>query len=201
MQIILGSTSPRRKRILNALFDSIKIVAPAIEETHRPPETPVEFATRLSEEKCLSILAAGAPEAEPGLLITADTVVSIDSGIIGKPADFNDAVRILSLLNGRTHEVITGLTLLAFDRGTAQGSPVTGFEITEVTFKSLTRENIISYLGKIDYRDKAGSYAFQEQGGMIIERYQGSATNIIGFPLRLFFAMADGLGLGRELFR
>jgi septum formation protein len=200
MKLILGSTSPRRKTILSALFDSIVILAPSAAETHRPPETPIEFATRISEKKCLSILATDALEAEAGLLITADTVVSIDGAIIGKPADFDDAVRIISLLSGRTHEVITGLTLVAIDgRGSRRG-PVTGFEITEVKFKNLDRKSIISYLGTIDYRDKAGSYAFQEQGGMIIEGYQGSVTNIIGFPLRLFFAMAEGLGLARELF-
>ncbi len=199
MEIILGSTSPRRQMILENLFGSIKIIPPSVEEIHRPPETPAEFTARMSKDKCLSVLATGL-NGEPGLLITADTIVSIDNAILGKPIDFDDAVRIISLLNGRTHEVITSLTLLASDRGSVRKGPATRCAVTEVTFKKLSREDIISYLGKIDYRDKAGSYAIQENGDMIIDQYRGSATNIIGFPLGLFFIMVQELGLTEELF-
>jgi len=200
MNIILGSTSPRRKAILSGIFDSIKIIAPSIQENHLPSETPVNFSMRMSKDKCLSILESYAFDGYPSLVITADTIVTIDNAIIGKPSDFNDAVRIISLLNGKMHKVITSLTLLAIGSGTKPCGPVTSCAVTRVKFKNLSREEIVTYLETIEYMDKAGGYAFQEHGSMIIEQYHGSVTNIIGFPLRLFFAMVEELGLTDSLF-
>lgn len=201
MNIILGSTSPRRKDILGTLFRNFQVIAPSAEENHRSGETPEEFAVRLSEDKCRSIIEAGAVRDYPALVISSDTIVTIDGAIIGKPADHDDAVRAISLLSGRTHRVITGLTLFAAGGPREPFRPVTARETTEVTFRSLDRAGIERYLASIVYRDKAGSYAFQDNGAMIIDRYRGSVTNIIGFPLRLFFAMLSGMGLLDNLFR
>jgi septum formation protein len=201
MNIVLGSSSPRRKTILSGLFETFEIISPSVDERIQEFETPLDFSMRVSREKCAAILNSYTPmPRSETLVITADTIVALEDAIIGKPKNFNDALGILSLLNGKTHGVITCLTLAVVGCGMEQGCPATGCEITKVRFKKLGREDIISYLDLIDYRDKAGGYAFQEYGDMIIENFHGSATNIIGFPLRLFFSMVGELELSDRLF-
>ncbi len=173
---------------------------PSIDEVPLPGETPEIFATRIAGEKCRAILGSCAASDYPLLIITADTIVTIDGHVIGKPDDFEHAVRMISTLNGRTHQVITGLTLLAAEGPEGPRRMLTRHETTGVTFKKLDRDGIVSYLTTIDYRDKAGSYAFQEQGELIVKEFQGSATNIIGFPLRLFFSMLSEMGILGRIF-
>jgi len=200
MNIILASSSPRRKSILSGMFGSFSVLPPSIDETHHPDETPTAFALRIAEEKCRAVLESLPVRKRPALIIAADTIVTIDGRIIGKPADFNDAVRMISELSGRTHRVITGLSLTRAGNNEADSGPLTASEVTEVSFRRLDHDGIISYLNNIEYLDKAGSYAIQEHGSMIVEGYRGSVTNIIGFPLRLFFSMLVEMGLVRELF-
>jgi septum formation protein len=195
MNILLGSSSPRRKSILTGLVDDFRIAHPSIDEVPLPGETPETFATRIAEEKCRAILNSCSAGDFPLLIITADTIVTIDGHVIGKPDDFDHAVSMISRLNGRTHQVITAVTLLASERPEGPHRMLTRHETTGVTFKKLDRDGIINYLNAIEYRDKAGSYAFQEHGGLIVDGFQGSATNIIGFPLRLFFSMLGELGI------
>jgi septum formation protein len=195
MNIVLGSSSPRRKLIVGGLIGGFRIAHPSIDETPLPGEPPETFATRIAEEKCGAVIESCGAGDFPLLVITADTIVTIDGHVIGKPDDFDDAVAMISTLNGRTHRVITALTLLAAEGPDGPRRILTRYESTGVTFKKLDREGIARYLNTIDYRDKAGSYAFQEQGGLIVEGFQGSATNIIGFPLRLFFSMLFELGI------
>lgn len=198
MKIVLGSTSPRRKSIIGSLFGEFTAVAPSVDETHRPPESPEEFALRIAGDKCRSVLESGEAAGGPALIITADTIVTIDGHVIGKPDGLEDAARILRLLAGRTHRVITAMALHASGDGPDRGR--IGYEATEVTFRNLDDAGIRRYLDTIDYRDKAGAYAFQEHGSMIVEGFRGSATNIIGFPLRLFFSMATEMDAAAPLF-
>jgi len=198
MKILLGSTSPRRKSIMGSLFDEFTLVPPSVDETHRPPESPEEFALRIAGDKCRSILGSGAVAVGPALVITADTIVTIDGTVIGKPEGLEDAVRIIGLLSGRTHRVITAMALHVVAESGERAR--LGYEETEVTFRKLDDDGIRRYLGSIEYRDKAGAYAFQEHGSMIIAGYRGSVTNIIGFPLRLFFSLATDMGLAGPLF-
>jgi len=195
MNILLGSSSPRRKSILAGLIDEFRVVHPSIDESPLAGESPEGFATRIAEEKCRAILDSCAGGDFPLLIITADTIVTIDGHVIGKPDDFDHAVSMISMLNGRTHRVITAVTLLTAEGPEGPRRMLTRHETTGVTFKKLGRDGIINYLDTIEYRDKAGSYAFQEQGGLIVDRFRGSATNIIGFPLRLFFSMLGELGV------
>ena len=197
---ILGSASPRRKSILEGLFGEIRVVPPAVDETRFPGEDPEHFSTRVSRDKSAAVIASLAADAlrDPVLVITADTVVAIDGLVIGKPADLDDAVAMIALLSGRTHRVITGMTLAMADAPGAM-SEMTAHETTHVTFRNLDEGEIRRYLSMIDYRDKAGAYAFQEHGAMIVERYRGSATNIIGLPLRLFFSMLSVLGVAEQV--
>jgi septum formation protein len=198
MKILLGSTSPRRKSIIGSLFDEFTVVPPSVDETHLPPESPEEFALRIAGDKCRSILRSGAAAGGPALIIAADTIVTIDGRVIGKPIDLDDAVRIIGLLSGRTHRVLTAMALHAVADGKEHAR--LGCEATEVIFRKLDDAGIRRYLATIDYRDKAGAYAFQEHGSMIVEGYRGSPTNIIGFPLRLFFSLATDMGLAGPLF-
>ncbi len=194
METILASTSPRRRMILSALIPRMSIVPPDADESVREDESPLEYCTRAAREKAASIIRAG--RGGDSLIIAADTIVTIDGMILGKPDDREHAFRTLSLLNGRTHRVVTALCL-----SPPGGAPLAeGIESTDVTFRMLSGEGIDRYLDAIEYHDKAGSYAFQDQGSLIIDRYSGSTTNIIGFPLRLFFSMVSALGVAEELF-
>ena len=156
----------------------------------------MDFTERVSREKMDYILGSLEPGKDRELIITSDTIVTIDDLILGKPSDFTDAMRKISLLNGRTHRVVTGMTLCV--RNGAVQDPVTmltALEATEVTFKNLSRDGLKEYLDSIEYMDKAGAYAFQENGRMIVESFRGSVTNVIGFPLRLLFRMLHELDI------
>lgn len=196
---ILGSASPRRKSILKGLFGDIRVIHPAVDEARFPGESPEDFSTRVSRDKSAAVIAKLSSESPGGraLVITADTVVAINGRVLGKPRDLEDAIGMIAILSGRTHRVITGLTLAAVE-DSVMVSSVTGYDTTHVTFRSLEELEIRRYLSLIDYRDKAGAYAFQEHGAIIVEGYRGSATNIIGLPLRLLFSMLSSMGIARE---
>lgn len=199
MKIILGSSSPRRKDILGKIFESFEIITPETDEGILEHEAPDNYARRISRGKAHAIQSALPERDAPCLIITSDTIVTIDGKIIGKPANFNDAVGILTSLSGRTHEVISAITLLARDGATSRERTQT--ETSRITFKPLLESDITGYLGKIEYIDKAGAYAAQEWGEIIIESIAGSRTNVIGFPLRLFFKMCAEMNLLNRVFR
>jgi septum formation protein len=163
MNIILGSSSPRRERILKGIFDGIRILVPDIEEIILENETPLRHAERVSMEKAEKINSMITDGLLPALTITCDTIVTIDGMIIGKPSGFEDGMRILGLLNGRTHNVISGITMTAIFSETKGGGPhrliksLTGSDTSGVTFRKLTAGGIEGYLNSIDYSDKAGS--------------------------------------------
>lgn len=207
MKIILGSSSPRRKEILGRLFKDFEIIRPEVNEDALPGEDPLKFVRRISDEKSENILSQISDEAPlPCLVITCDTIVTIDNMIIGKPADSNDAREKLMSLSGRTHLVMSGLTLSALSGHSESNStskiPIrrcTDVEITGVDFRKLSNDIISDYLGRVNCMDKAGAYAIQEHGEMIVEQIKGSLSNVIGFPLRLFFRQIYELNL-TELF-
>ncbi len=196
MRIILGSSSPRRKNILQNLIDKFEIISPDIEEALTDRETPLQFSKRISQEKTKSIMKT-MPGNSEYLLISCDTIVTIRNRIIGKPSDFHDAVNIIRTLSGKTHKVISSITLL-YSNG-QKSKNITDSEVSRVTFKSLRDEEIIDYLNKIDYIDKAGAYAIQEHGSSIIKSIDGSVTNVIGFPVGLFFRMLTKLNLIKDI--
>ena len=198
MKLILASSSPRRRELLGLITSSFEIIAPDIDEDTDHVETPRQYAERMAFLKASAVrIEPHSTRREPCLIISCDTIVTIDGRIIGKPLDFNDAFRTLRSLSGRTHRVITSLTLRIED-----SSPeiLTASETTDVTMKDLSDETITEYLSMIEYHDKAGSYALQEHGDMIIDSVRGSVSNVIGFPLRLFLQMTqkkkilDGIG-------
>ncbi len=199
MKIILASSSPRRKELLGSLSDNFQIIVPDIDERVAPGEAPLDYATRIAREKADSV-ATMYSSATDGrcLIIASDTIVTIDGDIIGKPSGREEAVSILTRLGGRTHEVITAICLRVMDG--SGGHSCVEAERTSVTFKPLDPLVIGDYLSRIQYRDKAGGYALQEHGDMIVEKVEGSVSNVIGFPLRLFYRLLDRCGVAGHFF-
>jgi septum formation protein len=192
VKIVLGSSSPRRKEILSNIIDNFDICIPQVDEDIGYGENPLDYSNRISREKVEYIREANLSNGESRLIISCDTVVTIDKMIIGKPRDYEDALKKIGILNGKTHRVISSITL-SLERENTQ--MITGSEITEITFKNLSRDEMIQYLNSINYQDKAGAYALQENGELIIKKIRGSVTNVIGFPLRLFFRLLSALNI------
>lgn len=197
MEIILGSGSPRRRYILEGIFGNIKVISPFVDESLKINETAEDYAERVSILKADAVVSALNTD-ENYCVITSDTIVSIDGKILGKPRDEDDAVSMLQMLSGREHFVLTGICIIIKNMNNT--ARFYSCEKTSVNFKILDDSIIKKYLGMINYSDKAGSYAIQEHGDLIVESISGSMTNIIGFPLRLFFRMLISTGLAGIIF-
>lgn len=171
--IILASQSPRRKELLKQLDLPFEVRTKDIDESFPSTFRPEAAAVYIAEKKANSFLN----QLDNELLIAADTLVSIHEEILGKPKDSDDAFRMLRLLSGNVHEVITGVALLHHKK------IYSFFEKTLVYFKDLTDEEITYYIKTYQPFDKAGAYGIQEWIGMIgVERIEGSYTNVVGLP-------------------
>lgn len=190
MKLILGSGSPRRKEILESVFGNIDILPPHIDESILPGEKPVDYTMRIVNAKMDSVLNNGSGDS---IYITFDTIVTIDNRILGKPESRDDAYSMLRLLSGREHSVITGLCISQVQNGYPWRK--SAYEVSSVIFRKLEDDGINKYLDLINYSDKAGSYAVQEYGEMIVDSINGSVTNVIGLPLCLLFRMMGDAGL------
>ncbi len=189
MKIILGSSSPRRKMLLEIISDDFIQISPNIDETVKKNEDSINYVTRISLQK-LNAIKKDFLNLIPNnnyIILTSDTVVSIDNNILGKPKNFDDAKTMLKKLSGKKHHVITAITLNFKKNNTSE--TITDFLKTEVVFKKLNDSTINKYLSSINYLDKAGSYAIQENGALIISKTIGSLSNIVGFPMRLLLKM------------
>lgn len=185
MKIILGSTSPRRRDLLQSLRLPFEVIAPQQEEQRRPGEDVMDYVRRNGREKAASVLEVfqqRPDRADPVCIISADTVVLLDDQLLEKPRDEADACRMLAGLSGRLHRVATAVTLLVSGR---KGEPhLESFTCTtEVLLKDLNEEEIRAYVGTGEPLDKAGSYAIQGLGGYMVSRIQGSWSNVVGLPL------------------
>lgn len=173
MNIILASASPRRIELLGLLCDSFDVCPSDVDETVSGPCSPEEFVQTLACRKCRAV-AEQHPDA---LVIGADTVVTVDGTILGKPHDREDAARMLRLLSGRTHTVYTGVALhspLGSDR----------FSVgTQVMFYPLDEDTIRWYLDTGESFDKAGAYGIQGKGTLLIRGIEGDYFNVVGFPV------------------
>lgn len=171
--VILASASPRRVQLLREAGFDFEVVVPAVDEAHDPSLTCQALTIANAELKARAVLAQR-PEA---VVIGADTLVYIDDHPLAKPADMDDARLMLRRLSGRTHQVCSGVAVVSAD------AVRTFAVITNVTFKSLTENVIADYHAKVNVLDKAGGYAVQEHGDLIVERVDGSRTNVIGLPM------------------
>lgn len=172
--LVLASASPRRVDLLRHAGFQFEIVLPQVEEAHDASLTPEQLTLENARRKALAVSQIR-PDA---LVIGADTLVYVDGLPLGKPADMDEALRMVRRLSGRTHEVCTGVAF-ACEGAVAQELHV----ITHVTFKPLTSELIRSYHALVNPLDKAGAYGIQEQTDMLLERMVGSFTNVIGLPV------------------
>lgn len=176
MKLILASASPRRAEILREAGFSFLVMSSAVDETPVPGESPSDMVQRLADAKA-ELVAARA--VGPAIVIAADTVVCLDGRIFGKPRSSDDARQMLDRLSGRTHTVLTGVTLIRLP-DTERRSFV---ETTLVHFNELPDEEISRYLASDEPRDKAGAYAIQGRGGRYIPRIEGCYFNVVGLPL------------------
>lgn len=174
-KIILASSSPRRKELLEFLTLNFKIQSADIDETPKDKETPEELVLRLSCGKANRI----AKDNTSSYVIGADTVVSVDNQILGKPVDSEHVKQMLTMLSGKTHQVISGYAIVCQDKGIE----VSRYFPADVVFRELTDKEIEEYSNITEPMDKAGSYAFQGVAGKFIESVTGSPTNIIGLNI------------------
>lgn len=178
--IILASNSPRRRELLSGLGVDYEVRAlPGVDESYPDTLSGEDIPVYISREKAAAYLPSIAPDE---LIITADTIVWLDGRVLGKPADEADACRMLRELSGRTHRVITGVTLstAAFQKSFAVTS--------EVEFAPLTEEEITYYVDHYRPLDKAGAYGVQEWIGFIgVRRLSGSYFNVMGLPIQRLY--------------
>lgn len=174
-RFVLASASPRRSELLRILGADFRVVPSGIEEDS-DQGAPVG---ELVERNALAKAADVASRLTDGLVIGADTVVVLDGTIYGKPSDLADARRMLSELAGRTHMVFSGVAVVRAEDGHSR----TAHAVTEVTFRPLSEAQITGYFDTIEPLDKAGAYAIQGPGGVIIEKIDGCYYNVVGLPL------------------
>ncbi|MFZ5981933.1 MAG: Maf family protein [Candidatus Zixiibacteriota bacterium] len=180
-RIILGSSSPRRIRLLTEIGVEFEQVTPLTDEGLKPAEMPYDYAKRLAEEKALEVSL----RSNGKVVIGADTVVLLGKEVLGKPENDDDAFRILSTLSGKKHEVCTALALV--ENGRILSS---GYEITEVYFNKLDSDRIREYIATGEPKDKAGAYGIQGIGAFLVDRIKGNLDNVIGFPCTLLERLA-----------
>src|SRR6516162_1801752 len=187
MKLILASSSERRARILHDAGLSFSVVSSAIDETPYPGEAPQQLVERLADAKA-DLVAARA--VGPSIIIAADTVVVLEGQVLGKPRSTDDARHMLERLSGRTHSVLTGVSLVRLpDAERRQFS-----ENTLVHFTRLTEEDISDYLATEEPYDKAGAYAIQGRAGRYIPRIEVCYFNVVGLPLAHLLSTLRELG-------
>lgn len=182
--LVLASASPRRQELLRNAGIPFTVQPANIDETPLPAEPPRACAERLAREKALAVWTIRPHD----VVLGADTIVVIDGLILNKPADAEDAARMLRLLSGHTHEVITGVCLVA---STPDESPhiSVASETTLVTMMALSEEEIREYISTGEPMDKAGAYAIQGRASRWIPRIEGDYANVVGLPVALMHRM------------
>jgi septum formation protein len=177
-QLILASGSPRRRQLLEMIGLSFEVLPADIDETEHVGESAVAYVERVAAEKAAAVAhrltVAGSSRF---VVLAADTTVDLDGSILAKPADDEDATRMLWTLSGRTHQVHTAVV------GHTSSEIHTATVTTDVTFAQLSDQEIEWYLSMGEHLDKAGAYGMQTAGGALVERIDGSPTNVIGLPL------------------
>lgn len=182
--VVLASGSPRRRELLAQLGVVFTMASPDVDETPLPGEGPVGYVHRLAIAKAFAV------DAPPGtLVVAADTTVDLGGEILGKPVDADDARSMLGRLSARTHRVHTGVAL-------RRGEELVAEVITTlVTFTPLTPALIEWYISTGEPLDKAGAYAVQGAGGVLVQRVHGSVSNVVGLPLHSVARLAEQLGV------
>jgi septum formation protein len=173
-KFILASGSPRRAQILRREKVKFEVKTPVDLEEVNSSSDPVEHVLSLSRQKAASVSG----RIEDAIILGADTIVVLDSEILGKPQNEKEAFSILRKLGGKSHQVYTGITLV----NKYNGREMADYDVTEVKFNKLEDEKITAYIDTGEPMDKAGAYGIQGMGGFLVESYRGSLDNVIGLP-------------------
>ena len=179
-KLILASSSPRRKELLDAVGWPYEAIVAGIDETLWPNEAPADYVQRLARSKAEAV----AQRVESGLVLGADTTVVVEQEILAQPVDDEDARRMLRLLNGKWHEVLTGVAAVRIG-----GETRVDFETTRVRFAEMSEREIDWYVATGEARGKAGAYGIQGAAGLFIEEIEGDYFNIVGLPIRLVYEL------------
>jgi septum formation protein len=174
--LVLASKSPRRQQILRDAGIPFVVRAADIYEERGPDESAIDYVRRLAEEKAFAVAMA-----RGDVVLGADTTVVIDGQVLEKPRDAADALRMITLLSGREHEVITGICLHSESR------KIVDVAVTRVRFVELTRDEIEIYAASGEPMDKAGGYAIQGLASKFIDRIEGDYFNVVGLPIALVY--------------
>lgn len=178
--LILASSSPRRRQLLEMLGIPMRVIPPNLPEVRRPAETPIDYVERLAREKAFSV---------PGrLVLGADTTVIVRDQVLEKPEGVADALRMLRKLQGRTHQVVTSVALVA------DGLLHQATDITNVTFRRADDAMLEAYVATGEPMDKAGAYGIQGYGAALVERIEGDFFSVMGLPIRLVLNLLEAAG-------
>ena len=186
-ELVLASTSPRRRELLSCLGINFRVVPPSTLENMKPNETPKEMVERLALSKALSVARSLAG----GLVVGADSVVVLDGRVLGKPINSAQAREMLRSLRSREHQVMTGVALVDADD---QGAHVTS-ESSLVTMRDYSDDQLEAYVASGEPMDKAGAYAVQDRVFRPAEQLEGCYTNVMGLPLCSLVDMLQDAGL------
>jgi septum formation protein len=190
LPVILASASPRRLDLLKRIGVRVEVIPPEIDETPEPEELPDDLVRRLASSKALAV-AGQVPKNQDCLVLAADTVVVQENSILGKPSDREEASAMLRCLSGQVHQVVTGVAMVrALDR-----EIVSVTRTTRVRFRTLSDSWIEWYLNTGEPFGKAGAYAIQGAGALLVDSIDGSWTNVVGLPLEILPDLAGRLDL------
>jgi septum formation protein len=181
-KLVLASSSPRRTELLNRAGWPHEVLVAGIDESVRPQEDPATYVRRLARSKAEAV-AERLPE---GVVLGADTTVVIDDQILGQPHDDADARRMLNLLSGKWHEVLTGVALVRVG-----GETRVAHETTRVRFAQMSESEIDWYIASGEPAGKAGAYGIQGKAALFIEEIEGDYFNIMGLPIRLVYELSE----------
>ena len=192
MKLLLASTSPRRRELLETLGLSFAVVAPEVDELRLPEEEPYDYVERIARSKANAIAQPGA------VVVGADTTVVIEGRVLGKPAHPDEARAMLRRLSGQTHDVLSGVAVAVMDPDLRTVSAVNS---TLVRFLDLTDDEISDYVATGEPMDKAGAYALGGLGALFVERVDGSPSSVLGLPLHTLARLFRALDLDLLAFR
>jgi septum formation protein len=178
--LTLASSSPRRRQLLEMLGMPVRVMPPNIPEVRRPVETPMDYVERLAREKALAVSGR--------LVLGADTTVVVRDEVLEKPTDASDALRMLRKLQGRTHQVVTSVALVA-DESIHQAT-----DVTNVVFRRMDESFLEAYVATGEPMDKAGAYGIQGYGAALVERIDGDFFSVMGLPIRLVLDLLEQAG-------
>ena len=183
-KLVLASSSPRRTELLNRAGWPHEVMVAGIDESVKPREEPAAYVQRLARSKAEAV----AQRLEEGVVLGADTTVVIADQILGQPVDEADAKRMLNLLNGKWHEVLTGVAVVRVG-----GESRVAHETTRVRFAEVSAREIDWYIASGEPFGKAGAYGIQGKASLFVQEIEGDYFNIMGLPIRLVYELAAGI--------